>query len=49
MVALAANHFHVPFYVAAPLSTFDMNASVFDTEIEERDGDEVRYYGQNLS
>lgn len=45
MVALAANHFHVPFYVAAPLSTFDMNAAVFDTEIEERDGDEVRYYG----
>lgn len=45
MVALAANHFHVPFYVAAPLSTFDMNTSVFDTEIEERDGDEVRYYG----
>jgi methylthioribose-1-phosphate isomerase len=45
MVALAAKHFHVPFYVAAPLSTFDMDASVFDTEIEERDGDEVRYYG----
>ena len=45
MVALAAKHFHVPFYVAAPLSTFDMAASVFDTEIEERDGDEVRYYG----
>ena len=45
MVALAANHFHVPFYVAAPLSTFDMDSSVFDTEIEERDGDEVRYYG----
>lgn len=45
MVALAAKHFHVPFYVAAPLSTFDMGASVFDTEIEERDGDEVRYYG----
>lgn len=45
MVALAAKHFHVPFYVATPLSTFDMDASVFDTEIEERDGDEVRYYG----
>lgn len=45
MVALAAKHFHVPLYVAAPLSTFDMDASVFDTEIEERDGDEVRYYG----
>lgn len=45
MVALAAKYFHVPFYVAAPLSTFDMDTSVFDTEIEERDGDEVRYYG----
>lgn len=45
MVALAAKHFHVPFYVAAPLSTFDKNAFVFDTEIEQRDGDEVRYYG----
>lgn len=45
MVALAANYFHVPFYVAAPLSTFDFEASIFDTEIEERDGDEVRYYG----
>lgn len=45
MVALAAKQFHVPFYVAAPLSTFDFEASIFDTEIEERDGDEVRYYG----
>lgn len=45
MVALAANYFHVPFYVAAPTSTFDYEASIFDTEIEERDGDEVRYYG----
>lgn len=45
MVALAANHFNVPFYVAAPLSTFDFEASVFDTEIEERSADEVIYYG----
>lgn len=45
MVALAANHFHVPFYVAAPLSTFDFNTSIFDTEIEERSPDEVIYYG----
>ena len=45
MVALAAKYFHVPFYVAAPLSTFDFESSIFDTEIEERDGDEVRYYG----
>lgn len=45
MVAMAAKQHDVPFYVAAPLSTFDMNASIFDTVIEERDGDEVRYYG----
>ena len=45
MVAMAAKQHDVPFYVAAPLSTFDMDASIFDTVIEERDGDEVRYYG----
>ena len=45
MVALAAKRFNVPFYVAAPLSTFDKEANIFDTIIEERDGDEVRYYG----
>jgi methylthioribose-1-phosphate isomerase len=45
MVALAAKRFNVPFYVAAPLSTFDKDANIFDTIIEERDGDEVRYYG----
>ena len=45
MVAMAAKQHDVPFYVAAPLSTFDFDASIFDTVIEERDGDEVRYYG----
>ncbi len=45
MVALAADHFNIPFYVAAPLSTFDFDASIFDTEIEERSPDEVIYYG----
>lgn len=45
MVAMAAKQHDVPFYVAAPLSTFDFEASIFDTIIEERDGDEVRYYG----
>ncbi len=45
MVAMAAKQHDVPFYVAAPLSTFDIDASIFDTIIEERDGDEVRYYG----
>ena len=45
MVALAAKHHNIPFYVAAPYSTFDNEISIFDTVIEERDGDEVRYYG----
>lgn len=45
MVALAAKRFHVPFYVAAPLSTFDHNISIYDTEIEERGSDEVTHYG----
>ncbi|MBR0369862.1 MAG: S-methyl-5-thioribose-1-phosphate isomerase [Methanobrevibacter sp.] len=45
MVAMAAKQHDVPFYVAAPLSTFDFDASIFDTVIEERGGDEVRYYG----
>ena len=47
MVALAAKNFNIPFYVAAPLSTFDKEANIFDTIIEERDGDEVRYYGNS--
>lgn len=45
MVALAAKRFNVPFYVAAPISTFDKDISIFDTEIEERDSDEVIHYG----
>ena len=45
MVALAAKHHDIPFYVAAPYSTFDNDISIFDTVIEERDGDEVRFYG----
>lgn len=45
MVALAAKSFHVPFYVAAPLSTFDHDISIYDTEIEERGPEEVTHYG----
>ena len=47
MVALAAKNFNIPFYVAAPLSTFDKEINIFDTVIEERSGDEVRYYGNS--
>ena len=45
MVALAAKRFDIPFYVAAPFSTFDKDISIFDTEIEERSADEVTHYG----
>ncbi len=45
MVALAAKRFNVPFYVAAPESTFDSENSIYDVDIEERDADEVIYFG----
>ena len=41
--ALLAKHFGIPFYVAAPLSTFDASLpSGEDIPIEERSADEVR-------
>ncbi|SMG08313.1 S-methyl-5-thioribose-1-phosphate isomerase [Dethiosulfovibrio salsuginis] len=49
-LSLAAKAHGVPFYVAAPLSTFDLSLSSGDgIPIEERDGDEVRApYGKRL-
>lgn len=45
-VAVLAKYHRVPFYVVAPLSTFDFNiATGKDIPIEERDGDEVRSIG----
>ncbi len=41
MVALAAKRFGVPFYVAAPKSTFDHENSIYGIEIEERNPEEV--------
>jgi methylthioribose-1-phosphate isomerase len=42
-VAIAAAHHAIPFYVAAPRSTFDFSlASGDEIPIEERDADEVR-------
>jgi methylthioribose-1-phosphate isomerase len=45
MVALAAKRFKIPFYIAAPKSTFDEEISIYDVEIEERDPEEVLYFG----
>ena len=41
--ALSANAHNIPFYVAAPLSTFDKNFSIANAgfKIEERDPDEL--------
>ena len=41
MVALAAKRYNIPFYVAAPISTFDFKNNIFDTKIEQRNPDEV--------
>jgi methylthioribose-1-phosphate isomerase len=44
MIALCAHQFRIPFYVAAPVSTFDSHtASGVYIPIEERDGKEVKY------
>jgi methylthioribose-1-phosphate isomerase len=47
MVALAAKRFNIPFYVAAPKSTFDSENSIYDVKIEERAADEVIYFGSS--
>ncbi len=42
-VALAAKHHGIPFYIAAPVSTFDFNiATGAEIPIEERSADEVK-------
>ncbi len=47
--AVCAKENNVPFYTAAPVSTFDFSLiSGFDIPIEERSQDEVRYVGSEL-
>ncbi len=43
--AVLAKAHGIPFYVAAPISTFDLDHSEKDVEIEERDPDEIRRMG----
>ncbi len=46
-VAVLAHYHQVPFYVAAPLSTFDLSlATGKQIPIEERDQDEMRKWGE---
>jgi methylthioribose-1-phosphate isomerase len=44
-IATLAKKHHVPFYVAAPISTFDFETNWKDVKIEERSPDEVRRMG----
>lgn len=41
MHAVCARHHHIPFYVAAPSSTFDVDAAEAEIVVEERGRDEV--------
>ncbi|MEM0027719.1 MAG: S-methyl-5-thioribose-1-phosphate isomerase [Ignisphaera sp.] len=41
-IAIAAKRHGIPFYVAAPTSTFDLRSRVEDVKIEERNPNEVR-------
>jgi methylthioribose-1-phosphate isomerase len=45
-VAILANKHNVPFYVAAPLSTFDFESNPNDVIIEDRSADEVVKVGK---
>jgi methylthioribose-1-phosphate isomerase len=45
MHAVCANHHNIPFYVAAPYSTFDLEVSEQDVVIEQRDRDELARCG----
>ncbi len=45
MHAVAARHHSIPFYVAAPVSTFDLARRELDITVEERDRAELAYCG----
>ena len=45
-LSVVAKKHGVPFYVAAPSSTFDFDKRASDIEIEERDPSELKYFGK---
>ena len=44
-IAVLAKYHNIPFYVAAPTSTFDLKRTLDQVEIEERPPEEVIFYG----
>jgi len=47
-LAVLAKHYNIPFYVAAPFSTFDLNTRPEDIPIEERSPKEVTHVAGKL-
>jgi methylthioribose-1-phosphate isomerase len=47
-LAVIANEFGIPFYVAAPKSTFDLSKESKEIVIEERKQEEVTHFGSQL-
>lgn len=49
-IAIIAHRFNIPFYVAAPSSTFDLKTPLGEVVIEERSKDEVRkIFGRQIA
>ncbi len=46
-VAILAKEHNIPFYVAAPKSTFDLTCKAAEVVIEERNPDEITHVGKN--
>ncbi len=49
MHAICAKNHSIPFYVAAPFSTFDPDHNEIDIRVEERDRDEIAYSGRTMN
>jgi len=47
-IAIVADHYDIPFYVAAPKSSFDLTIPVGRVKIEQRDSREVKMIGSHL-
>ncbi len=49
-LSILAKEHNIPFYIAAPFSTVDFSIKKGDDiPIEERDGDEIRHFGERLT
>ncbi len=47
-IAVLAHEHHIPFYAAAPLSTFDLSHATKDVTIEERSSEEITRIGSKI-